>query len=85
MENVVARSCRDIDSREMENRMNPAAGLRLIYVTAMTRTSEAASAKRAELLQILTILEDNKNRGDESTKGHYMDLILRIRQSLQVK
>ncbi|MGY0038477.1 hypothetical protein [Pedobacter sp. NJ-S-72] len=71
--------------KEEERSSNPAAGLRMIYVSAMSRTSDAAAAKRGELLQILTLLENNKNRGDESTKGHYMDLILRIRQSLQIK
>lgn len=69
----------------MKNGINPSANLRNIYVSAMSRTSEVAAAKRGELLQILTLLETHKNRGDEATKGHYMDLILRIRQSLQTK
>lgn len=69
----------------LENGINPSANLRNIYVSAMSRTSEVAAAKRGELLQILALLESNKNRGDEATKGHYMDLILRIRQSLQTK
>lgn len=67
-------------NRELET---PAPELRNIYVTSMSRTSDVASAKRGELLQILSLLEDHKNTGDESTKSHYMDLILRIRQSLK--
>lgn len=59
--------------------------LRNIHVSSMSRTSDVAAAKRGELMQILTILEKNKGRGDESTKGHYLDLILRIRQSLNIK
>ena len=58
--------------------------LRNIQVSSMSRTSDVAAAKRSELLQILTILEKNKGRGDDATKGHYMDLILRIRQSLRM-
>lgn len=58
--------------------------LRNIQVSSMGRTSDVAAAKRSELLQILTILEKNKGRGDDATKGHYLDLILRIRQSLRM-
>ncbi len=58
--------------------------LRNIQVSSMGRTSDVAAAKRSELLQILTILDKNKGRGDDATKGHYLDLILRIRQSLRM-
>lgn len=58
--------------------------LRNIQVSSMSRTSDVAAAKRSELLQILTTLEKNKGRGDDATKGHYLDLILRIRQSLRM-
>ncbi|MNK14969.1 hypothetical protein D3C87_331020 [compost metagenome] len=58
--------------------------LRNIHVSSMTRTSDVASAKRGELMKILTLLEKNKTTGDEETRSHYMDLILRIRQSLKI-
>lgn len=58
--------------------------LKTIFVSSMSRTSEVTSAKRGELLQILSLMEKNKNAGDEGTKRHYQDLILRIRQSLKV-
>lgn len=58
--------------------------LRNIQFSSMSRTSDVAAAKRGELLQIVTLLEKNKGRGDDATKGHYMDLILRIRQSLKM-
>ena len=58
--------------------------LRYIHVSSMTRTSDVASAKRGELMKILTLLEKNKTNGDEETRSHYMDLILRIRQSLKI-
>jgi hypothetical protein len=58
--------------------------LRNIYVNAMTRTSDVASAKRGELLKIINILENSKKRGDEETRNHHLDLLLRIRQSLKI-
>lgn len=58
--------------------------LKTIYVSSMSRTSDVAAAKRGELVQILSLLEKYKNTGDEGTKGHYQDLILRIRQSLKM-
>lgn len=67
-----------------ESVAEPAVELRNIYLTSMTRTSDVAAAKRGELLQILSILERNKNAGDEQTANHYHDLILRIRQSLKL-
>lgn len=60
-----------------------AVSVRNIHVTSMSRTSDVASAKRGELLQIAALLEKRKNSGDDATKGHYEDLILRIRQSLK--
>lgn len=58
--------------------------LRNVYVNSMTRTSDVASAKRGELMSILNILKKNKARGDEETQNHYIDLILRIQQSLKI-
>lgn len=58
--------------------------LRNIYVNAMTRTSDVASAKRGELLKILNLLEVSKRKGNEETQNHHIDLILRIKQSLKI-
>lgn len=58
--------------------------LRNIFVTSMSRTSDVAVEKRGELLRIKELLEKYKNVGDESTKGHYLDLIMRINQSLKL-
>lgn len=58
--------------------------LRNIYVSSMTRTSAVATAKRGELLRILSILEKNSKSSHEATANHYQDLILRIRQNLQL-
>lgn len=65
-------------------REEQADGLRNIYVNAMSRTSDVAAAKRGELMRLLALLEKNKNKGNEETQSHYMDLILRIRQSLKI-
>jgi hypothetical protein len=66
------------------NTPNKADELRNVYVNSMTRTSDVASAKRGELMSVLNILEKYKSRGDEETRNHYMDLMLRIRQSLKI-
>lgn len=60
------------------------AELRNVYISSMIRTSDVAAAKRGELMTILGILEKNKSKGDEATRNHHMDLILRIRQSLKI-
>ncbi|HJT73325.1 MAG TPA: zinc-dependent metalloprotease, partial [Chitinophaga sp.] len=61
-----------------------ATSLRNIYVTAMARTSGVAAAKRGELYAILQVLERNRDKGDTDTRNHYLDLILRIKQHLQL-
>jgi hypothetical protein len=66
------------------NTPNKTDELRNVYVNSMTRTSDVASAKRGELMSVLNILEKYKSRGDEETRNHYMDLMLRIRQSLKI-
>lgn len=58
--------------------------LRNIHVTAMARTSGVAAAKRGELYTLLQLLEKSRNTGDADTRNHYLDLILRIRQHLQL-
>ncbi|GGH69686.1 hypothetical protein HNQ91_002859 [Filimonas zeae] len=61
-----------------------AAALRNIHVSAMARTSGVAAAKRGELYTVLQLLEKSRNTGDTDTRNHYLDLILRIRQHLQL-
>jgi len=58
--------------------------LRNIHVSSMGRTSDVAALKRAELMQVLKLLQNHQGRGDEATRGHYQDLILRISQSLKI-
>ncbi len=58
--------------------------LRNVYVSSMSRTADVIASKRGEMLRILSILEKKRNRGDQSTRNHYEDLIMRIRQSLKI-
>lgn len=59
--------------------------LRNINVSLMSRTSEAAMLKRAELLKIFRLLERKQKSGDEVTCAHYQDLMLRIRRGLNIQ
>lgn len=51
---------------------------------AMTRVSEATSARRGELKEILAILNRRLNGGDKATRNHYYDLKLRIEEALGI-
>jgi hypothetical protein len=51
----------------------------------MARTAGVAAAKRGELNTILQTLEKHKDQGDTDTRNHYLDLVLRIRQHLQLQ
>lgn len=55
--------------------------LRNVQVTGMSRTSEMLTAKRAELMSILSLLKSSK-AGDNITRAHYQDLILRIENTI---
>nr|WP_199075932.1 zinc-dependent metalloprotease [Pedobacter sp. ASV19] len=67
-----------------EEKASSGADLRTVYVSSMVRTSDVAPAKRGELIKILHLLEKSKKSGNEETRSHYLDLILRIRQSLRM-
>ena len=57
---------------------------RTIDVTSsqISRTSDALSVKRGELLRILRLLKNQRNSGDLSSQMHYEDVILRIQTAL---
>mgnify|MGYP001072790982 CR=1 FL=1 len=67
-----------------EDKATSRADLRTVYVSSMVRTSDVAPAKRGELIKILHLLEKSKKSGNEETRSHYLDLILRIRQNLRM-
>lgn len=58
--------------------------LRNINYIAMKRVSEVTSFKKAELLKIKKAAQVAKNMGDSATKAHYLDLINRIDEALNL-
>jgi hypothetical protein len=57
---------------------------RNLYYSTMNRVSDEVSAKRGELLKIRDLLKKKVNSGDESTRFHYQDLLLRIEEALTI-
>ncbi|MGL5771859.1 MAG: zinc-dependent metalloprotease [Bacteroidales bacterium] len=53
--------------------------------TAMNRVSEAVSVKRGTLFRVLELARSRKNSGDVSTRNHYQDLEVRIKEALNIK
>lgn len=51
-------------------------------MTQITRTSDALSVKRSELLRIMRLMKSRLKSGDLSTQMHYDDVILRIQTAL---
>ena len=60
---------------------------RTLDVTAsqVTRTSDAISLKRGELLRILRLCKSKATTGDTATQMHYDDMALRIQTALGLK
>ena len=56
-----------------------------MYFSGMKRLSEVGSAKRAELIKVKKIILVAKNTGDEATKNHYEDMLIRLNKALGEK
>lgn len=56
-----------------------------MYFSGMKRLSEVGSAKRAELIKIKKIILVAKNTGDEATRNHYEDMLIRLNKALREK
>ncbi len=67
------------DDREISN-----SGSRTLdmTMTQITRTSDALSVKRSELIRIMKLMKNRLASGDLSTQMHYDDVILRIQTAL---
>ncbi len=52
--------------------------------TMMSRVSETASAKRAEMRRLLGIARSRTQSGDTATQNHYRDLELRLKEALRM-
>ncbi len=57
-------------------------GLRNINYSSMKRVSEVTTYKRAELQKVLDLLNRTRYRGDDASRAHYTDLIIRIQEAL---
>ena len=51
-------------------------------MTQITRTSDALSVKRSELIRIMKLMKNRGTSGDLSTQMHYDDVVLRIQTAL---
>ena len=56
-----------------------------MYFSGMKRLSEVGSAKRAELIKVKKIILVVKNTGDEVTRNHYEDMLIRLNKALGEK
>ena len=56
-----------------------------LYFSGMKRLSEVGSAKRAELIKVKKIILVAKNTGDEATRNHYEDMLIRLNRALGEK
>lgn len=64
------------------NFQEEAQNLRNINYSSMKRVSEVTTYKRAELQKVLNLLNKSKNKGDDASRAHYADLIIRIKEAL---
>lgn len=56
-----------------------------LYFNGMKRLSEVGSAKRSELIKVRKIILSAKNSGDEATRNHYADLLIRLNRALDAQ
>lgn len=59
--------------------------IRNLHFSSMGRVSEAVSVKRGALLKVLKLAESSRNTGTIETRQHYEDLIVRIKEALNMK
>lgn len=59
--------------------------LRNLQFSAMGRVSEAVSVKRGALMNVLRLAEKNRNTGDTATRQHYEDLVIRLKEALNLR
>lgn len=58
--------------------------IRNLQFSAMGRVSEAVSAKRGALMKVLRLAEEKRNSGDTATRQHYDDLVIRVKEALNL-
>lgn len=63
----------------------PETRLSNMQYSSMGRVSEAVSVKRGVMLQVLKLAERNRNAGNAETRQHYEDLVVRIKEALNIR
>lgn len=63
----------------------PETRLSNMQYSSMGRVSEAVSVKRGVMLQVLKLAERNRNAGNVETRQHYEDLVVRIKEALNIR
>lgn len=53
-----------------------------LYFEGMKRLSEVGSMKRAELLRVRKMIKAKQNSGDDATRNHYADMLIRLDKAL---
>lgn len=81
------QSCCQFSSREAVFNMPSQEDrqIRTLHFSSMGRVSEAVSVKRGALLKVLKLAENNRNTGNTETRQHYEDLIVRVKEALNMK
>ncbi len=62
--------------------VNSETAVRNINYTSIKRVSEVTSVKKGELYTLLQLLRKKKNKGDRTTRMHYLDLMGRIEEAI---
>ena len=79
--------CCDFASRQAAFSFSPREEVQLqnLHFSSMNRVSEAVSVKRGELLKVLKLAESRRSTGDEATRNHYEDMIVRVKEALNMR
>lgn len=79
--------CCDFAAREAAFTLpeQPETRLGNMQYSSMGRVSEAVSVKRGVMLQVLKLAERNRNAGNAETRQHYEDLVVRIKEALNIR
>ncbi|MGL5786903.1 MAG: zinc-dependent metalloprotease, partial [Bacteroidales bacterium] len=82
-----SRGCCSLASNHLTFEVAPRPDYSATYLnyTAMNRVSEAVSIKRGTLFRVLELARSRKNSGDASTRNHYQDIEVRIKEALNLK
>lgn len=86
-ETSCSRGCCSLASTQLTFEVAPRPDHSATYLnyTAMNRVSEAVSVKRGIMFRVLELARTRKNSGDASTRNHYQDIEVRIKEALNLR